>query len=74
MVTASHASLASAILGEAVLEDWDIYVVNEVRDWIQALDAEAHARVVQAIDALAETGPGLGRRWRTRLLGHQSRI
>jgi hypothetical protein len=32
-----------------------------VRAWIDGLDAAAHARVVQAIDLLAETGPGLGR-------------
>jgi hypothetical protein len=41
--------------------EWQVYVVNEVRDWIDSLDAVAHARVVQAIDALAEAGPGLGR-------------
>ncbi|AEH08093.1 Protein of unknown function DUF2137 [Candidatus Protofrankia datiscae] len=40
---------------------WDVYLVNEVRDWIDGLDAATHARVVQAIDLLAETGPGLGR-------------
>jgi hypothetical protein len=39
----------------------DVYVVNEVRAWIDGLDAVTHARVVQAIDALAEAGPGLGR-------------
>lgn len=38
-----------------------IYLVNEVRDWIDSLDAATHARVVQAIDLLAEAGPGLGR-------------
>lgn len=42
-------------------EDWDVYVVNEVRDWIDQLDPTTHARVVQAIDLLAEIGPGLGR-------------
>ncbi|GAA2738237.1 type II toxin-antitoxin system RelE/ParE family toxin [Actinocorallia aurantiaca] len=39
----------------------EIYVVDEVREWIEGLDDAAHARVVQAIDALAEGGPGLGR-------------
>jgi hypothetical protein len=29
--------------------------------WIDSLDDGTHARVVQAIDALAEVGPGLGR-------------
>nr|WP_322778154.1 type II toxin-antitoxin system RelE/ParE family toxin [Frankia sp. Cas4] len=40
---------------------WEVYLVNEVRDWIDSLDAATHARVVQAIDLLAEAGPGLGR-------------
>lgn len=42
-------------------DDWEIYVVNEVRDWIDGLDEATYARVVQAIDLLAEAGPGLGR-------------
>jgi hypothetical protein len=41
--------------------EWEIYVVGEVRDWIDNLDPATHARVVQAIDLLAEIGPGLGR-------------
>ena len=41
--------------------EWDIYIVNEVRAWIDNLDSLTHARVVQAIDLLAEIGPGLGR-------------
>ena len=45
----------------SVTDDWDVYVVNEVRDWINQLDAVTHARVVAAIDLLAEAGPGLGR-------------
>jgi len=44
-----------------VPDDWDVYVVNEVRDWINQLDAATQARVVAAIDLLAEIGPGLGR-------------
>lgn len=40
---------------------WDVYLVHEVRAWIDGLDGSAHARVVQAIDLLAEIGPGLGR-------------
>ena len=43
------------------VEEWDIYVVNEVREWIESLDDPTHARVVQAIDALADGGPWLGR-------------
>jgi len=38
-----------------------VYLVNEVRDWIDQLDDAAHARVAQAIDLLADIGPGLGR-------------
>lgn len=41
--------------------EWDVYIVNEVREWVAQLDDATHARVVQAIDALAEGGPGLGR-------------
>jgi hypothetical protein len=39
----------------------DVYVVNEVLEWIDNLDEATHARVVQAIDILAEVGPALGR-------------
>jgi hypothetical protein len=42
-------------------EEWEIYLVDEVRDWIDGLDPATYARVVQAIDLLAEAGPGLGR-------------
>jgi hypothetical protein len=41
--------------------EWEIYLVDEVRDWIDSLDPVAHTRVVQALDLLAEAGPGLGR-------------
>jgi hypothetical protein len=41
--------------------EWQVYVVNEVREWIDSLDDAAHARVVHAIDTLADVGPGLGR-------------
>ncbi len=41
--------------------EWQVYVVNEVRDWIDSLDDTAYTRVVQAIDTLADVGPGLGR-------------
>jgi len=44
-----------------VSSEWQIYIANEVRDWLDALDAGTHARVVQAIDTLADAGPGLGR-------------
>jgi hypothetical protein len=41
--------------------EWEIYLVDEVRDWIQSLDEGSFRRVVQALDALAESGPSLGR-------------
>lgn len=42
-------------------DEWEVYVVDEVLDWLDRLDEPTHTRVVQAIDALAEGGPGLGR-------------
>jgi hypothetical protein len=44
-----------------VLGEWDIYVVNEVLEWINGLDPPLHGRVVEAIDLLADVGPALGR-------------
>ena len=43
------------------MHEWDVYLVDEVRDWLDALDPATRDRVAQAIDALAEVGPGLGR-------------
>jgi hypothetical protein len=43
---------------------WEIYLTNEVNDWLDHLlehDADSHRQVVAAVDALAETGPNLGR-------------
>ncbi len=42
------------------LTEWEIYVTDEVRDWITALDDASHRLVVQAIDILADRGPALG--------------
>jgi hypothetical protein len=42
-------------------DEWEIYVVDEVRDWIMRLDLTTKEHVVHAIDVLAEHGPGLGR-------------
>ncbi|MFG3686282.1 type II toxin-antitoxin system RelE/ParE family toxin [Micromonospora sp. NPDC047740] len=41
--------------------EWDVYLVNEVRQWIETLEGNTYRRVVHAIDLLAEHGPGLGR-------------
>jgi hypothetical protein len=43
------------------LDEWEIYVTDEVRDWIISLDDLSHRLVVQAIDILADRGPTLGR-------------
>ncbi|MEJ2871521.1 type II toxin-antitoxin system RelE/ParE family toxin [Actinomycetospora sp. OC33-EN08] len=41
--------------------EWQVYVVDEVRSWIDTLDDVSQRRVVQAIDMLVDHGPGLGR-------------
>lgn len=43
------------------MDEWEVFVTDEVRDWITALDDPSHKLVVQAIDILAERGPALGR-------------
>jgi hypothetical protein len=43
------------------VDEWEIYLTDEVRDWVAALDARSHKLVVQAIDILADCGPALGR-------------
>jgi hypothetical protein len=43
------------------MDEWEIYLTDEVRDWIDALDDRSHLLVVQAIDILADRGPALGR-------------
>lgn len=56
--------LNSSVSGERAgecLEEWEIYVTDDVRDWIATLDDTSHRLVVQAIDILADRGPALGR-------------
>jgi DNA-binding XRE family transcriptional regulator len=43
------------------LDEWEICVTDEVREWITSLDDLSHRLVVQAIDILADCGPALGR-------------
>jgi hypothetical protein len=43
------------------LDEWEIYLTDEVRDWVGALDRRSRTLVVQAIDLLADHGPALGR-------------
>ena len=45
----------------SALEEWEIYVTDDVRDWLATLDETSHRLVVQAIDILADRGPALGR-------------
>ncbi len=43
------------------MDEWEIFVTDEVRGWIESLDDGSHRLVVQAIDILADRGPSLGR-------------
>lgn len=43
------------------MEEWEIYATDEFRAWLDQLDGPSHDQVVQALDVLAEWGPGLGR-------------
>jgi hypothetical protein len=43
------------------VDEWEIFVTDEVRRWIGSLDDVSHRLVVQAIDILADRGPALGR-------------
>jgi len=43
---------------------WEIYLTDEVNDWLDYLlenDADSHRQVVSAVEALADAGPNLGR-------------
>ncbi|WP_346349100.1 type II toxin-antitoxin system RelE/ParE family toxin [Rhizohabitans arisaemae] len=53
------------------MEEWEIRVTNEFLAWVNALDEKSKAQVVDAIDRLAEGGPGLGRPLVDRLEGSQ---
>ncbi|WP_433435454.1 type II toxin-antitoxin system RelE/ParE family toxin [Nonomuraea sp. CA-141351] len=53
------------------MEEWEIRVTNEFLAWVNALDERSKAQVVDAIDRLAEGGPGLGRPLVDRLEGSQ---
>jgi hypothetical protein len=50
---------------------WPRAFTNEILAWINALDEKSKAQVVDAIDRLAEGGPGLGRPLVDRLEGSQ---
>ena len=43
---------------------WEIYLTDEVNDWLDHLadhDTDSNRQVVSAVEALAEAGPNLGR-------------
>lgn len=52
------------------MDEWEIRVTNEILVWIN-LDGRSKAQVIDAIDRLAEGGPGLGRPLVDRLEGSQ---
>ncbi|MGC0419286.1 hypothetical protein ABIA38_004807 [Embleya sp. AB8] len=54
--------------------EWEILLVDEVRDWIEGLDDLAHARVVQVLDARAEGARDSGGRWSTPFMARRWRI
>jgi hypothetical protein len=56
-----------------VADEWDVYIVDEVREWIGQLDDATHRRVVQAIDALAEGDQVWDGRWSIRSPPHVCR-
>ncbi|MGW5350554.1 type II toxin-antitoxin system RelE/ParE family toxin [Streptomyces sp. NPDC004031] len=43
------------------MDEWEIRVTDELLAWIKSLDEASRAQVVDAVDRLAEAGPGLGR-------------
>ncbi|REE98406.1 type II toxin-antitoxin system RelE/ParE family toxin [Thermomonospora umbrina] len=53
------------------MDEWEIRVTDEFLTWVNALEGKSMAQVVDAIDRLAEGGPGLGRPLVDRLEGSQ---
>ncbi|MER5551578.1 type II toxin-antitoxin system RelE/ParE family toxin [Streptomyces sp. NPDC002793] len=51
------------------MEEWEIRVTDECLTWIHGLEAGSEAQVVDAIDRLADGGPGMGRPLVDRLEG-----
>ncbi|MBB5785607.1 type II toxin-antitoxin system RelE/ParE family toxin [Jiangella mangrovi] len=40
---------------------WEVYVLEDVSQWLLELDGKAFDRIQDAIDQLEDVGPGLGR-------------
>lgn len=53
------------------MEEWEIRVTNAILAWVNTLDQKSKTQVIDAIDRLAEGGPGLGRPLVDRLQGSQ---
>ncbi|MCQ6553517.1 type II toxin-antitoxin system RelE/ParE family toxin [Streptomyces sp. C10-9-1] len=51
------------------MDEWDIRITDDCRAWFKALDERSKGLVVDAIDRLAEEGPGIGRPLVDRLEG-----
>jgi hypothetical protein len=51
--------------------EWEIRITEDCLAWVKELDERSKARVVDAIDRLAEEGPGIGRPLVDRLEGSQ---
>jgi hypothetical protein len=50
-------------------DEWEIRITDDCRAWFKALDERSKGQVVDAIDRLAEGGPGIGRPLVDRLEG-----
>jgi hypothetical protein len=53
------------------VEEWEIRVTDEFLVWVKEVDDKSKGQVVDAIDRLADGGPGLGRPLVDRLEGSQ---
>ncbi|WP_261553546.1 type II toxin-antitoxin system RelE/ParE family toxin [Frankia tisae] len=53
------------------MDEWEVRVTGEFLGWIGGLDPRSKALVVDAIDRLADAGPGLGRPLVDRLVGSE---
>jgi hypothetical protein len=53
------------------VDEWEIRVTDDCLAWIHELDERSKAQVVDAVDRLADGGPGLGRPLVDRLEGSE---
>ncbi|WP_322753392.1 type II toxin-antitoxin system RelE/ParE family toxin [Frankia sp. Cas3] len=53
------------------MDEWEVRVTDEFLGWVDGLDSRSKGFVVDAIDRLAEAGPGLGRPLVDRLAGSE---